>query len=159
MFPDDPVQPSASPRHSPPTVCYFSITPSPSASPNITPLSGYYYPETPSDPNHPFLALRTAPEPEHPSSQHTMDASKFLRLQTNAAHRPSVQPVQSGRSGSSSVSSTSSSSSSQSPTSLSSEVVCSRCRRTSLSSRSMVHIGINLYYCGHCASMTGYGSG
>jgi hypothetical protein len=158
MFQQDSANPSSAPSQPPPPqaqVCYFSIAPSPTSSPASSPLSGYYHPETPSDPSHPLLALRQPPDSEPFRTRIIMDASKLLQIQTEAAYRSRGQSSQTGRSGSSSVSSASST---QSPLSPNGTVYCLRCRQEALAER-MVKFGINLYYCSHCASMTGYGSG
>jgi hypothetical protein len=169
MYADHYSSPDSSVPSSAPA-CYFSIAVSASAShfsletPSITPVTEYS-PDTPSDPTNPLLAL-------HPVSPAFMsrpvDASRFLQLQTAAAHRPAADPLQHRGSTSSndSSSSTSSSSSSSSPaapssraSSLSSQssISCCRCRRESL--MGMIQFSTNTYYCSHCARMVGYSAG
>ncbi|KAF1964868.1 hypothetical protein BU23DRAFT_491316 [Bimuria novae-zelandiae CBS 107.79] len=146
------------PTHSPPT-CYFSLPVSSThfstETPSTTPLTGYC-PETPSDPYHPLLALRPL-SPEHHMAA-PAKASSLLQLQTGAAHnstRPTAQPLQPVSTSPSSASSSTSSfhSGLASPSTL----CCSRCRRESIGG--MVQFGTNLYYCNHCARMTGYCAG
>jgi hypothetical protein len=136
-----------------PPACYFSIAvPASSSSshfstetPDITPLSEYS-PHTFSDPLHPLLALRQIPLE---IMSNPPDASRLLQMQTQAAHRPSAEPLQH-----STASSTSSSRSTHmSPTQLS----CCRCRRESLIG--MIQFSTNIYYCSHCARMVGYSAG
>ncbi|KAF2275027.1 uncharacterized protein EI97DRAFT_459665 [Westerdykella ornata] len=142
--------------------CYFTYVP-PSArrysaeTPN-TPLSAYTDDISP-DPHNPLLAWRPCTLPFAPAA---MDASKLLQLQTQAAHapRPSPAPLQKSN-GTAESSSTGSSSSGSSSSSTSTcptppQLCCSRCRRTSIGVNGMIQFGTNLYYCSHCASMTGY---
>ncbi|KAH9868298.1 hypothetical protein J1614_007370 [Plenodomus biglobosus] len=133
--------------------CYFSIPPAAHFSletPLSTPTSEYQ-PHTPSDPSNPLLAFRPSP-PLHMSSP--SEASSFLQLQTQAAHRPSAEPLQQRAS---STSSTSSNSSISSSSMASSQPCCCRCRREGYGN--MFQIGTNRYYCSHCAKMTGYSAG
>lgn len=134
------------------TLCYFSL---PIASthfsietPVATPLQAYS-PDILPDPHHPLLASRQL-SPEHHMAP--ADNSSLLQLQTSAANRPSAQPLQHGASSPPGSASTSSSGST-SPSTL----CCSRCRREC--SGSMVQFGTNLYYCSHCARITGYCAG
>lgn len=135
-------------------ICYFSLSVSTThfsiETPSTTPLTAYS-PDTYSDPHHPLLALRPlSPEQHMPATE-----ASILQLQTSAAHRPNAQPLQAASASPSSASS-SASGSSQGPASPST-LCCSRCRRES--SGSMVQFGTNLYYCNHCARMTGYCAG
>lgn len=144
--------------------CYFSIpvintsvTHFSQETPTTSPLSAYT-PDTPSDPRNPLLALRdTSPEYSYASmSSPGVDPSRLLQLQTSAAHpsRPAARPLQQSSPTSSTASdSSSSSTSSRIPTML----CCSRCRRESGSG--MIQFGTNIYYCNHCARMTGYCAG
>lgn len=137
------------------SVCYFSLPISSShfstETPSATPLAAYS-PNTDSDPYHPLLASRPLSPESHMS---TTETSSLLQLQTSAAHRPNAQPLQPASTSPSSTSASSSSSGSglTSPSTL----CCSRCRRES--SGSMVQFGTNLFYCNHCAKMTGYCAG
>lgn len=153
--------------HSTPPTCYFSIVPSSDhfsvETPSTSPLAAYSA-ESFSDPAHPLLAYRSLQSlPSASSKSPVMDASKFLQMQTQAAHtitRPPVQPM-TYRTSSSSTGSNSSSSSdsgSYSP-SMEPEVCCSRCRRSSITQNNMVKFGTNLYYCSHCAGMVGFSHG
>jgi hypothetical protein len=130
--------------------CYFSL---PAAlvhysieTPLSTPLAAYST-ETGSDPTHPLLALRRPSLEDHMTS--SSDASKLLQLQTAAAHRPAAVPMQHSNSNSSSNSTSGMSSPSM--------LCCCRCRRESGSG--MIQFATNLYYCNHCARMTGYCAG
>jgi hypothetical protein len=60
---------------------------------------------------------------------------------------------------SSSSGSSSRSSSSDSGAFTPTDLCCARCRRTSQGTSGMVQFGTNLYYCSHCASITGYSAG
>ncbi|KAF2643300.1 hypothetical protein P280DRAFT_249259 [Massarina eburnea CBS 473.64] len=127
--------------------CYFSIPISPSSAllstetPTTSPSSSYC-----SD------TYRGPPLDCHMSSD--ADTASLLQLQTAAVHRPSPKPLSPVSSNSSTDSSSSSSMSpSMSPTS----PCCSRCRRESLSG--IIQFGTNIYYCSHCARMTGYCAG
>ncbi|KAF2254820.1 hypothetical protein BU26DRAFT_514662 [Trematosphaeria pertusa] len=140
--------------------CYFSILPASSShfsveTPSTTPLSDYS-PDVYSDPSHPLLAFRHIPHECHMSS--TADVSRLLQLQTAAAHRPAAQPLQHSASASSSDSESSSRASSTYSSSSPSMLCCCRCRRES-GTNAMVQFGTNLYYCNHCAKMTGYCAG
>lgn len=162
-----------SPISSVSSTCYFTYVP--------TSTHDYYYsPETPHtrlsaysddispDPVNPLLALRPRPRSLHllpPAT--TMDASKLLQLQTQAAHapRPSPLPLQKNGVAPSAMSACSSDSTSSESTSSSTstcptppQLCCTRCRRTSIGVNGMIQFGTNLYYCSHCASMTGYTS-
>jgi len=99
----------------------------------------------------------------------TMNASSFLQLQTQAAHkarRPSLKPVQSSASVTSSRGADSDSSrrsSSESASSVSTDHArCSRCHRGVSIDGSFpammgaVNIGMNSYYCQRCATVVGY---
>ncbi|KAI1667537.1 hypothetical protein L13192_08246 [Pyrenophora tritici-repentis] len=179
LTPDSPVSTatySPSPAEYSPTTapsCYFSIVPATHFSletPSHSPVSEYQ-PHTPSDPTHPLLAFRFPP-PMSMSSPH--EASRLLQLQTQAAHRPTPEPIQHqqqqqpkhshqqhSQHRASSTSSTSSNSSTSSSSSYSmgspSTLCCCRCRRECVTS--MYQIGTNRYYCSHCARMTGYSVG
>ncbi|CBX95080.1 hypothetical protein IAQ61_009816 [Plenodomus lingam] len=140
------------PSH-PEPVCYFSIPPAVHFSletPLATPTSDYQS-YTPSDPCNPLLAFRPSPFSYMSSPP---DASRLLQLQTQAAHRPSAEPLQQRAS---STSSTSSNSSISSHGMLSCQPCCCRCRREGYGN--MFQIGTNRYYCSHCAKMTGYSAG
>lgn len=163
---ESPSQPSPSPSSS---VCYFTYIPAPSTHFSVetprTPLSAYT-PDIVPDPRHPLLAssVHLLREPSL-----IMDSSKILQLQTAAAHsRPAAQPLQnasvtsstSDLSSTTSSSSSSSSSLSEGSTVTAPTVCCSRCRRTETGGiHGMVRFGTNLYYCSHCASITGYNAG
>jgi len=145
--------------------CYFTYVPSHSPhfseeTPSLSPSSAYT-PDIFVDPLNPLLAFRSPPLEHYHLSSTTMDASKLLQLQTAAAHsRPDNRPLQhstsmSSNSSNRSDSSSSSGSCSPSPPSF----CCARCRRNSVGSSGMVKVGTNLYYCSHCASMTGYRPG
>ncbi|KAL5419002.1 hypothetical protein PMIN06_011371 [Paraphaeosphaeria minitans] len=140
--------------HSTPSqaLCYFSLPVTSThfsiETPGTTPLQAYS-PDTIPDPYHPLLASRQL-SPEHHMA--STDDSSLLQLQTAAANRPAAQPLQNGAS-SPANSASSCSSASTSPSAL----CCSRCRRES--GGSMVQFGTNLYYCSHCARMTGYCAG
>jgi hypothetical protein len=143
---------SSDPVPSSPT-CYFSLPISLayySAETPLTAPSSTYSADTDSDPTYPLLALRRLSLEDHmPASP---DASKLLQLQTAAAHQPTAQPMQHSSS-SSSNSSNSSLGSGRSPLTL----CCCRCRRES--GLGMIQFATNLYYCSHCAKMTGYCAG
>jgi hypothetical protein len=143
----------------PTPTCYFSIVPSSSRfsveTPSISPLSAYSA-DSCSDPAHPLLVYQSLPNPR-PRSTTIIDAAKLLQMQNNATHtRPSAQPM---RHSTSSSSNNSNSSSGNSSPSMEPMVWCSRCRRSSTSQHNMVQFGTNLYYCRHCASMTGFSHG
>jgi len=157
---------SPSPAEYSPTTapcCYFSIVPATHFSletPSHSPVSEYQ-PHTPSDPTHPLLALRLPPPL---SMSNPSPASALLQLQTQAAYRPTADPLQQQQHRASSTSSTGSNSSSDSSTSSyrtsmgsPSTLCCCRCRRECVTS--MYQIGTNRYYCSHCARMTGYSAG
>ncbi|KAF2691681.1 hypothetical protein K458DRAFT_286312 [Lentithecium fluviatile CBS 122367] len=131
--------------------CYFSLPASLyySVETPITPSFPTYSTDTDSDPTHPLLALRRPSLEDYMSSP---DASKLLQLQTTAAYRPATQPLQHSNSNSSN-NSASSRGSRASPSTL----CCCRCRRESGSG--MIQFATNLYYCSHCARMTGYCAG
>ncbi|KAF2132371.1 hypothetical protein P153DRAFT_364777 [Dothidotthia symphoricarpi CBS 119687] len=150
------------------TVCYFSIpllepnSHFSSETPSTSPVFEFTSSTTP-DPINPLLAYRSA----RALMSSPIDASRLLQLQTDAAHRPSPEPLQSSASSISSNNSSSSSSSSgsnsnmpspRSSISSSPAPCCCRCRREHGHS-SMFQFGTNLYYCGHCAKMTGYSVG
>jgi hypothetical protein len=144
------------------STCYFSYVPSPSThfsleTPNATPTAAYSF-NTVSDPLNPLLAIRELSPTYQLSS--TMDSSKLLQLQTNAAHsRPAAQPVQHRSSISSSNSNFSDSSVPSGRNSpVPQNICCARCRRTSIGFSGMVKFGVNLFYCNHCATMVGYGA-
>ncbi|KAF2438794.1 hypothetical protein P171DRAFT_156587 [Karstenula rhodostoma CBS 690.94] len=132
-------------------LCYFSLPVTSThfsiETPGTTPLHTYS-PDIRPDPHHPLLASRHLSPEHHMASDH----SSLLQLQTSAANRPAAQPLQEGAS-SPPGSASSSSSGSTSPSTL----CCSRCRRES--GGSMVQFGTNIYYCSHCARMTGYCAG
>jgi len=137
--------------------CYFTYAPShpsdhwsvetPLPSPNISTKV------TP-DPYNPLLAARlpllTPPQ--------TVEASKFLQLQTMAAHqstqRPRPQPHQDVFELSDDSASGRSSMSSDSSSSRSRPCVCSRCQT---SYGQFVAYSLNSYYCTRCAKIVGYG--
>lgn len=156
-YPDSPCSLSSS------TTCYFSLPTSHIAcslayfsveTPLTTPLSTYC-PDTDSDPSHPLLAVRRLSLEAHmPASP---EASKLLQLQTAAAHRPAAQPLQQSSSTSSNDSSSASASSMGSKSPAASTICCCRCRRECDSG--MIQFATNLYYCSHCARMTGYCAG
>ncbi|KAF1951698.1 hypothetical protein CC80DRAFT_191812 [Byssothecium circinans] len=133
--------------------CYFSIPVAPTPThfsvetPSTSPLAAYsseIHPES----SHPLLAFRS--DYHMPAA----DASRVLQLQTTAAHRPTPKPLQTNYNNSSRGSSADpSSSGSMSPSTL----CCCRCRRESVSG--MIQLGTNIYYCSHCARMTGYCAG
>jgi hypothetical protein len=142
--------------------CYFSLlipTTSPShfsvESPSTSPLSTYTS-DTFSDLTNPLLASRPPPFDTNMPSQ-SGNVSSLLQLQTAAAYRPAAQPLQHSSSTSSNSSSSSKSSSSDNSTS-ETPLCCARCRRTAYGFSGMVKLGVNLFYCNHCASMTGYGA-
>jgi hypothetical protein len=135
------------PEPSSSTTCYFSFPVALAHYSVDTPLTtpfATFSTETDSHPDHPLLALRRLSLEDHMSA--SQNASKLLQLQTAAAHRPATQPLQH----TSSNSSNDSNSSMGSPSTL----CCCRCRRESASS--MIQFATNLYYCHHCAKMTGY---
>lgn len=152
------------------TTCYFTYVPSPShfsAETPCEPLTAYSE-DIEADCWNPLLASRPA---EHLSQGPAlnMDPSKLLQLQTAVAHgqlptRPRAQPLQATGSSTSIASTTSTNSSTSSTTSeqtlsMPSGLCCARCRRNSVGAHGMVQFGTNLYYCSHCASMTGYSAG
>jgi hypothetical protein len=132
--------------------CYFSIPVDSSAShysvetPSLTPLSSY------PEPSNLILTVRKLPSEYHMST--AVDVSSLLQLQTNAAHRPTPRPLQHTSSNSSSSSNSSRKSSSSGYSYHQAMLCCSRCRRESGSG--MIQFGTNIYYCNHCARMTGY---
>jgi hypothetical protein len=144
--------------------CYFSITVHPSShfsveTPSTSPQSEYSA-HTRADPLNPLLAARHLSE----AMSSPADASRLLQLQTQAAHRPSAEPLQ--RPDRNSVSPSNSSDSSDSSRSASSnsrastkspQLCCCRCRRESLAG--MFQFGQNNHYCSHCARMVGYSAG
>ncbi|CAI6335854.1 unnamed protein product [Periconia digitata] len=141
--------------------CYFSIPVINTSAhysletPSTSPLSAYS-PDIPADPRNPLLAFRESTTDCCMSS--TAHSSKLLQLQTSAAHRPAAQPLQQNSTTPSSDSDSSSSSSSSTPNArVSPMLCCSRCRRESGSG--MIQFGVNIYYCNHCARMTGYCAG
>jgi hypothetical protein len=150
-----------SPTHQSSSTCYFSYVPSPSThfsveTPYAAPTAAQSF-NTVSDPLNPLLAFRELAPTYQASS--AMDSSKLLQLQTSAAHgRPAAQPVQHRSSVSSSNSDSSDCSASSGRNSpVPQNVCCARCRRTSIGFSGMVKIGMNLFYCNHCATMVGYG--
>lgn len=94
-----------------------------------------------------------------------MNASSFLQLQTQAAHqprRPLNRPLQPKGSVDTSPTATSDtsrrSSTDWSPSPSADHARCSRCHRgvsmdSSMRSMSGISIGINSYYCRHCATL------
>lgn len=166
----DPYDPAGAymPAPAPAPTCYFSLPFSterrfsidtPTTSPLTVSTTIY------SHPSNPLLAWRTVNY--EPSMSSPSEASSLLQLQTSAAHRPAARPLQSGYSdlkrpsvssltSNSNSTSSSSSSSSNSMSSGPSTICCCRCRRESSAG---VQFGTNLYYCRHCASMTGYSAG
>jgi len=141
-----------SPTHS--HTCYFTYLPQSSSS------ADHWSTETPlespqpsadirPDPHNPFLAAR--PPLQYSSSPpYKMDVSKFLQLQTAAAHGSLKSDNSSTRS--------SSTSSGRSSTSLEATPViqdksCSRCQTTY---GSFVSYSLNSYYCTRCAKLVGY---
>ena len=142
----------------PPPSCYFTLPLSTSHYSDETPQpSPYseYIPATWASPTNPLLAHRSLP-----MASPGAEASRLLQLQTQAAHRPSTQPLQPA--GSPSPSNSDSSTSSQRNSiamSLSNPLCCCRCRRESHGHSGMFQYGTNLYYCSHCARMVGYSAG
>ncbi|GAB7354368.1 hypothetical protein MBLNU459_g4874t1 [Dothideomycetes sp. NU459] len=153
--------------------CYFSIIPIQSAFNDETPFCTPYSPGDKAivaDPFNPLLAYRSPPlSPSFLSVK--MDASKFLQMQTQAAHpvhidRPQPRPLQNvlAVSDDCAESPSSESSSMEYPLSQSPEETarCSRCQRTTsfdLTTRkpsNMVSYGLNLYYCTRCAKIVGF---
>lgn len=151
-------------------LCYFSIvvpasqqsTHFSTETPTITPMSDFS-PQAPADPINPLLAYRESPS-ESMSASH--DASRFLQLQTSAAHPRTLQHSDSSNSSSSASSfppnSRSSSTDSGTPSHRGSMpspsvLACCRCRRESL--MGMIQFSTNTYYCSHCARMVGYSTG
>ncbi|KAF1365979.1 hypothetical protein EJ07DRAFT_92663 [Lizonia empirigonia] len=138
--------------------CYFTIPVSTSHYSDETPQpspNSEYSSTTWASPTNPLLTHRSVP-----MASPGVDASRLLQLQTQAAHRPSTQPLQ--PSGSPSPSNSNSSMSSQrSSISLppSNPLCCCRCRRESHGHSGMFQYGTNLYYCSHCAKMVGYSAG
>jgi len=137
--------------------CYFTYTPAytsdhwsietPLPSPNI---SGQIV----ADPHNPLLSARlpllTPPQ--------TVEASRFLQLQTMAAHqssqRPKPQPHQDVLELSDDNTSARSSISSERSSSSSIPRVCSRCQTNY---GQFVSYSLNSYYCTRCAKIVGYG--
>ncbi|KAF2741308.1 hypothetical protein EJ04DRAFT_558034 [Polyplosphaeria fusca] len=151
--PTSPISPNSPPSG------YFSIVPS---------LFAHYSAETPSttrrttfscdifsEPTNPLLALRELPLHYQPSHS-IMDASRIFELQITAAHPRSA--TNSGQD-SPPASSLNSSASSSQDTTPPLTFCCCRCRRGSITRSYMVQVGLNSYYCNHCASMVGYNSG
>lgn len=135
-------------------LCYFSYVPA---------AYDHYSTETPlahpkrsdfcstPDSHNPLLAIRRNP-PLTPYLP--MDASKFMGLQTAAAHqlnRPKPQPHQNI------LETSNSSDSGSSSTSTPQLIFCSRCQRSSYGTAGMVCFAMNSYYCTRCASLVGYG--
>lgn len=169
------------PDKSPSTCCYFSFLPSMSSTttfPLETPLYSPVFDEelvTP-DPTHPLLAFRpntiSSPEcPKRPSP--TMNASKLLQLQTQAAHpkavRPQPRPLQDmfNIHDDSEANSDDSVNSNPSDDAISSAALalqharCSRCQRDSsidltTGGSNMVQWGVNSFYCNRCAKIVGF---
>lgn len=149
----EPFPSSSSPSYS---TCYFDYIPVETPGIPLTSFSQVIY----SDTLNPLLALRSLDCLYSP----IMDASKLLQLQTAAAHpqvtRPIAQPLQQpggSLSTTSSISSGStSSSSSEKSTTPPPILCCARCRRNSEGHSNFVKFGTNLFYCSHCASITGY---
>jgi hypothetical protein len=138
--------------------CYFSIAVHPSShfsveTPSLSPLTEFPK-HTCADPTNPLLASRCAPLQ---SMSSPADASRLLQLQTQAAHRPTAEPVQHRSSVSPSNSSDSGQSSRSSSAASPAQLSCCRCRRESL--QGMFQFGTNIYYCSHCAKMVGYSAG
>ncbi|KAF1934142.1 uncharacterized protein M421DRAFT_415191 [Didymella exigua CBS 183.55] len=142
----------------PPSICYFTLPVS----------TSHYSDETPQPSPQPVFSSATWASPTNPLLAHrslhmagpTVDASRLLQLQTQAAHRPSTQPLQ--PKGSPSPSNSDSSMSSQRSSismSLSNPLCCCRCRRESHGHSGTFQFGTNLYYCSHCAKMVGYSAG
>lgn len=166
----------------PATCCYFSISPSmPSSTtfPLETPLYSPDFVEdlvTP-DPTHPLLASRptTISSPECPKRPlPTMNASKLLQLQTQAAHpkavRPQPRPLQdmfniyddTEATSDDSIDSNTSDDAASSAAPVLQHARCSRCQRDSsidlTTGRSnMVQWGVNSFYCNRCAKIVGFG--
>ncbi len=146
-----------------PPSCYFTIPVSTSHYSDETPQPSSPFSEymstTWASPSNPLLAHRP-----FPMASPTGDASRLLQLQTQAAHRPSTQPLQpagtpSPSNSDSSMSSRISSQRSSISLSPSVPVCCCRCRRESHGHSGMFQYGTNLYYCSHCAKMVGYSAG
>lgn len=149
----------------PAATCYFSIPVNTTTAydysshfsletPSTTPVSEYSQ-STCADPFNPLLALRPPPFGAMPTP---VDSSRVLQLQTDAAHRPAAQSLQ--HTSSSSSNDSDSSMSSQHSSRISQSILCCcRCRRESTGRNGMVQFGTNLYYCNHCAKMTGYCAG
>jgi hypothetical protein len=142
-----------------PPICYFTLPVSTSHYSDETPQPTSPQPEYSSDTwassTNPLLAHRSLP-----MASASADASHLLQLQTQAAHRPSTQPLQPN--GSPSPSNSDSSMSSQRSSismSPSNPLCCCRCRRESHGHSGMFQFGTNLYYCSHCAKMVGYSAG
>ncbi|XPS71239.1 hypothetical protein M3J09_003427 [Ascochyta lentis] len=141
-----------------PPSCYFTLPLSPShysdETPQLSPHSEYCS-VTWANPTNPLLAHRSLP-----MASSAADASRLLQLQTQAAHRPSTQPLQPAGSPSPSTSNSSMSSQRSSISmSPSNALCCCRCRRESHGHSGMFQYGTNLYYCSHCAKMVGYSAG
>lgn len=142
-----------------PPTCYFTLPVASSHYSDETPQptpSSEYCPDTWASPSNPLLAHRSLS-----MASPGADASRLLQLQTQAAHRPSTQPLQPPQSaGSASPSNSDSSMSShRSSVSMSHPLCCCRCRRESHGHSGMFQFGTNLYYCSHCAKMVGYSAG
>ena len=142
----------------PPPSCYFTLPVSTShysdETPQPSPYSEYAS-ITWASPANPLLAHRSVP-----MASPSADASRLLQLQTQAAHRPSTQPLQPvGRSSPSNSDSSMSSQRSSISMSPSHPLCCCRCRRESHGHSGMFQFGTNLYYCSHCAKMVGYSAG
>ncbi|KAJ4992714.1 hypothetical protein SVAN01_01760 [Stagonosporopsis vannaccii] len=137
--------------------CYFTLPLAAShysdETPEISPFHEYS-PYTWAVSTNPLLAHRSLP-----MASPGADASRLLQLQTQAAHRPSTQPLQPAGSPSPSNSDSSVSSQRSSSISVSSPICCCRCRRESHGHSGMFQFGTNLHYCSHCAKMVGYSAG
>jgi hypothetical protein len=137
--------------------CYFSIAVHPSSHFSVETPSPSPFTEFPkhtfADPTNPLLASRPALQ----SMSSPADASRLLQLQTQAAHRPTAEPLQHRSSVSPSNSDSSHSSRSSSSATSHAQLSCCRCRRESL--QGMFQFGTNIYYCSHCAKMVGYSAG
>ncbi|KAH6620380.1 hypothetical protein C7974DRAFT_399592 [Boeremia exigua] len=136
--------------------CYFTLPVSTSHYSDETPQSSPsqdHSLDTWASSTNPLLAHRYLP-----MASPGPNASRLMQTQTQAAHRPSTQPLQPV--GSPSPSSSESSLSSQrSSISMSHPLCCCRCRRESHGHSGMFQFGTNLYYCSHCAKMVGYSAG
>lgn len=142
----------------PTPICYFTLPASTSHYSDETPRPSpqpEYSSATWASPTNPLLAHRTLS-----MASSSVDASRLLQMQTQAAHRPATQPLQ--PTGSPSPSNSNSSMSSQRSSismSPSNPLCCCRCRRESYGHSGMFQYGTNLYYCSHCAKMVGYSAG